>query len=99
VLALALIHHLALGARMSPEQIRCCLASLAQRWLLLEFVPLGPTNPYTWGDDFFTLDWMLQVLGDDFVVRKRWPHGERDRVLLLMEKRHDRPAPSQLVSR
>ncbi len=91
VLALALIHHVALGARLRAEEIRRCFASLASRWLLLEFVPLGPTNPYAWGAEFYTLEWMLRTLADDFELRRQWPHGERDRVLLLFEKRH---APS-----
>jgi SAM-dependent methyltransferase len=95
VLALALIHHLALGARMRPEEIRHCFASLAQRWLLLEFVPLGPTNPYTWGSDFYTRDWLLSVLGADFTMRKSWSHGERDRVLLLLERQQDARQPSR----
>jgi SAM-dependent methyltransferase len=87
VIAFAVIHHLALGARMRVTELRACFASLARRWLLLEFVPLDPTNPYTWGGDFYTLNWLMDVLAPDFITRQTWQHGARDRVVLLLERR------------
>jgi SAM-dependent methyltransferase len=87
VIALALIHHLAQGARLRAEELRECFASLTKRWLLLEFVPVGPTNPFKWGADFYSLEWLLDTLGQQFVRRQSWPHGERDRLLLLFERR------------
>ncbi len=89
VLALALIHHLVLGARMRPEQLRHCFQSFAQRWLLLEFIPIGPENFYADGPEYYTLDWVIGTLGEAFVLRHSWPHGERGRCLLLLERRGD----------
>jgi hypothetical protein len=90
VLALAVIHHLVLAERMRPQEIRHCFTSLAERWLLLEFVPITAAKPDTWGADFYTLEWVLEVLGAHFILRDSWRHGRRDRVLLLLERRDTR---------
>src|SRR5262249_16229953 len=87
VVALALIHHLAQGARITARDLRACFTSLVKRWLLVEFVPLGPTNPFSWGADFYNLDWFLDMLGDQFVRQQSWQHGDRERLLLLFERR------------
>lgn len=89
VIALALIHHLAQGARIRADELHACFSALARHWLLLEFVPLGPTNPFTWGADFYSLDWLLDTLGPTFVLRQSWQHGERDRVVILLERSDD----------
>jgi len=93
VLALAVIHHLLVGANLPMAAVRDLFAALTQRFLVLEFVPTDDVmfrkliefrvNLF----EHLTLDHCLEVFGETFEVRRRAPVAHSPRTLLLLEKR------------
>ena len=93
VLALAVIHHLLIGANLPMAAIRDLFATLARRHLVLEFVPADDVmfrkliefrvNLF----DQVTLDHCLAVFAEKFTLRRREAVQNSPRTLLLFEKR------------
>ena len=96
VLALAVIHHLLVGANLPMAAIRDLFAALAQKHLVLEFVPTDDVmfrKLIEFRVNLFadvTLDRCLEVFGEKFTLLRREPVQNSPRTLLLFEKR--RPA-------
>jgi hypothetical protein len=92
VLALAVIHHLLVGANLPMAAIRDLLAALTRRHLILEFVPTDDVmfrrliefrvNLF----DHVTLDHCLDVFGKSFRLLRRESIRNSPRTLLLFEK-------------
>lgn len=93
VLALAVIHHLLVGANLPMAAIRDLFASLTRKHLVLEFVPTDDimfrkliefrVNLF----DAITLDHCLAVFGEKFALVRQAPVQNSPRTLLLLEKR------------
>jgi len=93
VLALAVLHHLLVGANLPMAAIRDLLASLTRKHLVLEFVPTDDimfrkliefrVNLF----DSITLDHCLQVFGETFTLLRQESVRHSPRTLLLLEKR------------
>ena len=92
VLALAVIHHLLVGANLPMASIRDLFASLSRKHLVLEFVPTDDVmfrkliefrvNLF----DHVTLDHCLAVFSEKFALRRQAPIQNSPRTLLLFEK-------------
>ena len=93
VLALAVIHHLLVGANLHMAAIRDLFAALAQKHLVLEFVPTDDVmfrKLVEFRVDLFahvSLDFCLEVFGETFDLVRREPIRNSPRTLLLFEKR------------
>lgn len=93
VLALAVIHHLLVGANRPMAAIRDLFAALAQKHLVLEFVPTDDAmfrKLVEFRVDLFahvSLDFCLEVFGETFDLVRREPIRNSPRTLLLFEKR------------
>ncbi len=93
MLALAVIHHLLVGANLPMAAIRDLFAALTRRHLVLEFVPTDDVmfrkliefrvNLF----DHVTLDRCLDVFREKFTLVRRAPVQNSPRTLLLFEKR------------
>lgn len=93
VLALAVIHHLLVGANLPMASIRDLFAKLTRRHLILEFVPTDDVmfrrliafrvNLF----DHITLDHCLEIFGGKFTLVRQEPIQNSPRTLLLFEKR------------
>ncbi len=93
VLALAVIHHLLVGANLPMAAVRDLLASVAQKHLVLEFVPTDDVmfrkliefrvNLF----DHVTLAHCLDVFGEKFALVRQEPIQNSPRTLLFFEKR------------
>ena len=93
VLALAVIHHLLVGANLPMAAIRDLFAALTQKHLVLEFVPTDDVmfrkliefrvNLF----DSFTLDHCLAVFSEKFNLVRKETIQNSPRTLLLFEKR------------
>ncbi len=93
VLALAVIHHLLVGANLPMAAIRDLFAAVAQKHLVLEFVPTDDVmfrrliefrvNLF----DHVTLDHCLEVFGEKFTLVRKEAIQNSPRTLLLFEKR------------
>jgi hypothetical protein len=94
VIALALVHHLALAQGMSFQEVVRQLASLTSRDLVVEFMPNGlggtPQNPRPVPDplpDWYQLDAFLAALRKSFttveVVDYERPDADSIRTLVL----------------
>lgn len=93
VLALAVIHHLLVGANLPMAAIRDLFAAVAQKHLVLEFVPTDDVmfrkliefrvNLF----DSITLDHCLDVFSKNFSLVRKEPILNSPRTLLLFEKR------------
>lgn len=92
VLALAVIHHLLVGANLPMAAIRDLMATLTRRHLILEFVPTDDVmfrrliefrvNLF----DHITLGHCLDVFGESFRLLRRESIRNSPRTLLLFEK-------------
>lgn len=93
VLALAVIHHLLVGANLPMAAIRDLFATLAKKHLVLEFVPTDDVmfrKLIEFRVNLFeqvTLDHCLEVFGETFTLLRREPVQNSPRTLLLFEKR------------
>ena len=93
VLALAVLHHLLVGANLPMAAVRDLFASIARKHLVLEFVPTDDVmfrkliefRVNLFGD--VTLDRCLEVFGEKFALVRREPIRNSPRTLLLFEKR------------
>lgn len=93
VLALAVIHHLLVGANLSMSAICELFARLATRHLILEFVPTDDVmfrkliefrvNLF----EHITLEHCIDVFGDKFELVRKEPIQNSPRTLLLFKKR------------
>lgn len=92
VLALALVHHLAISNNVPLEQLCGYLASLGRR-LVLEFVPKTDSQVKrllaTREDVFprYTLEGLLEASARSFTLLAREPIPGSERTLLLLERR------------
>ncbi len=93
VMALAVIHHLLVGANLSMEAICELFASLTRKHLILEFVPTDDVmfrKLIEFRVDLFghiTLDNCLAVFGEKFVILRQESIRNSPRTLLLFERR------------
>lgn len=93
MLALALIHHLAISNNLPLARIAAFMADLAP-WALVEFVPkLDPQVQRLLASrkDIFssyTQDGFERAFGDHFVLNRREELGDSGRSLYWMERRH-----------
>ncbi len=91
-LALALVHHLAITQRQTFERIVPTLADYAEKWLLVEYVPLEDLHSRelmaTLRRDmrWYTLDRFRDALGTAFRTIQTYPSHPPGRVLLLCTK-------------
>ncbi|MEW6566792.1 MAG: SAM-dependent methyltransferase [Chloroflexota bacterium] len=94
VLALALVHHLAIGNNVPLAQLARFLARLA-RWLVIEFVPKEDSQVQRllrMRRDIFAdyhQSGFERAFGAVFTMRKRVPIRDSLRVLYLMERCHE----------
>ena len=93
VLALAVIHHLLVGANLPMAAIRDLLATLARKHLVLEFVPTDDVmfrKLIEFRVNLFghvTLEHCLEVFGEKFTLLRREAVQNSPRTLLLFEKK------------
>ena len=93
VMALAVMHHLLVGANLSMVAIRDLFAGLTRKHLILEFVPTDDAmfrKLVEFRVDLFghvTLDRCLEVFGEAFIPLRQEPVRNSLRTLLLFEKR------------
>jgi hypothetical protein len=87
VMVLAVLHHIVLGMRMNANELRRLFGALAERWLLIEMAPKGAGHFYNHGSEFYTLDWLLAVLGEQFVKEECWFVGHRGRFSVLLRRK------------
>lgn len=93
VLALAVIHHLLVGANLPMAAIRDLFATLTQRHLVLEFVPTDDVmfrKLIEFRVNLFghlTLDHCLATFSERFTLVRQSPIQNSPRTLLLFEKR------------
>ena len=93
VLALAVIHHLLVGANLPMAAVRDLFASIARKHLVLEFVPTDDVmfrkliefRVNLFGD--VTLDRCLDVFSEKFILLRQVPVQNSPRTLLLLKKR------------
>lgn len=93
VLALAVIHHLLVGANLSMEAIRDVFAKLATKHLILEFVPTDDVmfrkllefrvNLF----EHITLGYCIEVFSKDFELVRKESIEHSPRTLLLLKNR------------
>jgi hypothetical protein len=92
VMALALIHHIAIGNNVPFTMISSYLARLG-RWLILEFVPKDDPQVKEMlavrRDIFteYTRECLLKRFSADFLIHKEVDVGSSGRTIFLMEKR------------
>ena len=92
VLALALIHHLAISNNVPLAQLRDFFAA-AGRWLVIEFVPKEDSQVkklLAWREDIFTaytLEDFESVFAERFTVHEKVAVKDTPRTLFLMERR------------
>jgi hypothetical protein len=86
VLVLALLHHLILGQKIHLDIILNRLKSLSNKYLFIEFMPLG-----LWGGEgyvypeipeFYTLEWFVENLSNHFIILKE-EELETNRILFI----------------
>lgn len=93
VMALALLHHLLVGANFTLEMVRDLFAALARRHLILEFVP--PADPMfrklvEFREDLhagLTPEAVLEALSPAFEPLERRPVEHSPRTLILLRRR------------
>ena len=94
VLALALIHHLAISNNVPLPQLADFFAD-AGRWLVIEFVPKSDSQVQKLlasRKDIFSnyrRESFEEALMERFSIREKFPVQESERFLYLMEKRND----------
>jgi hypothetical protein len=92
VMALALVHHLAIGNNVPLPQVASFLAGLG-RWLIIEFVPKTDSQVRRMlasrVDIFpaYHAEGFEQAFGRAFELRRREPIAESERTLYLWERR------------
>jgi ribosomal protein L11 methylase PrmA len=92
VMALALVHHLAIGNNVPLTQVASFLADLG-RWAIIEFVPKSDSQVrrlLAAREDIFsdyTVEGFERALNGAFGLRRRDPIIESERTLYLWEKR------------
>jgi hypothetical protein len=92
VLALALIHHLAIGNNVPLDKAARFFAATG-RHLLIEFVPKSDSQVQrllVTRDDIFggyTREGFERAFGEVFVLKRRIPVGDSGRVLYQMERK------------
>ena len=92
VMALALVHHLAIGNNVPLPQVASFLADLG-RWVIIEFVPKSDGQVkrlLAARDDIFSdynVEGFERAFNGAFELRRREPIAESERTLYLWEKR------------
>lgn len=92
ILALALIHHLAISNNVTLAQLRDFF-SQAGTWLIVEFIPKEDSQVQrllsTREDIFpqYNLDSFEDIFGERFKIHQKVPIKESERTLFLMEKK------------
>ena len=94
VLALALIHHLAISNNVPLPQLADFFADTG-KWLVIEFVPKSDSQVQkllaSRKDIFsnYTRESFEVAFSERFSIREKVPIKESERFLYLMEKRHN----------
>jgi hypothetical protein len=92
ILALALVHHLAIGNNVPLPQVAALLADLGH-WLIIEFVPKSDSQVkrlLAAREDIFSdyhPEGFERAFSEAFALRRRDPIPESERTLYLWEKR------------
>jgi hypothetical protein len=86
VIVLAVLHHIVLDMKMTAAELRRLFGTLAERWLLVEVAPRGAGHFYNHGSEFYTVDWLLAVLAEQFVKQECWSVGHRGRSIVLLRR-------------
>ncbi len=92
VLALALVHHLAISNNVPLPQLSDFFAA-AGRWLVIEFVPKQDSQVQkllAWREDIFdayTLEQFEAIFAERFIIHDQAPIQDTPRTLFLMERR------------
>jgi hypothetical protein len=92
VMALALVHHLAIGNNVPLPQVASFLADLG-RWVIIEFVPKSDSQVkrlLAARDDIFSdynVEGFERAFSGAFELRRHEPIAESERTLYLWEKR------------
>jgi ribosomal protein L11 methylase PrmA len=92
VMALALVHHLAIGNNVPLPQVAAFLAAVG-RWLIIEFVPKSDSQVkrlLAAREDIFTdydIEGFERAFGGAFELRRREPIADSERTLYLWERR------------
>lgn len=92
VLALALVHHLAIGNNVPLSQIAAFFGKLSS-WLIVEFVPKSDSQVQrllAMREDIFptyTQEGFEEAFSQTFTIRTRSPIMESERVLYLMQRK------------
>jgi hypothetical protein len=92
VLALALVHHLAIGNNVPLQQIAAFFSQLSP-WLIIEFIPKSDSQVrrlLAMRDDIFpsyTQDGFEQAFSQTYSIRAQVPIDESERILYLMQRR------------
>ena len=89
VIALALVHELVFGRRLSFEKIVEGLALFSRRWLVIEFVPPQDEALDRWQSasvPWYTLDNLMSALRKWFYRIRMVPSCPGSRILLVCEK-------------
>lgn len=100
VLALAVVHHLALGRNVPLPMIADCFASITARWLIVEWIPKSDEKAMLLlvakGDHFpdYSEEGFEAAFGQWFRIEERIPVAHSGRLLYLMERKEPEVAAS-----
>ena len=97
VLALAIVHHLALTQRYSFDEIAKTLSDYTRKWLVTEFIDCRDTfvkenlqrqvESHQEDTSWYSLENFIACLGKYFQVTQRFKSSSENRTLLLAEKK------------
>lgn len=92
VFALAITHHLILSQKISLECITKIFAQYTNKYLVIEFMPLGLWASDTINEpipEWYTLDWFLEGMKAEFEVLKV-EQTDKNRICILLKRwNHD----------
>lgn len=86
VIANALTHHLILTQGLSLAALTSRLEALTNRYVIVEFMPLGTKISKTGTPKWYTLEWFLEGLSQCFEVIAH-QKMEKNRIIIIGEKR------------
>jgi hypothetical protein len=93
IVALAVVHHLAIGKNIPLEQL-ALFFSAAKKYLIIEYVPKEDSKVQLLLQhkediyDHYTIDDFMQAFGHYFSIEKQEVIGESGRTLFLLKKKH-----------
>jgi hypothetical protein len=104
VMALALVHHLAIGNNVPLPQVAAFFADLG-RWVIIEFIPKSDSQVRRMlaaREDIFSeynIEGFENAFSRDFELRSREPIAESERTLYLWERREQPTTPAGSADR